>query len=198
MKEENEKRKKLPTPMTRLTKILWMIVLIDLVLLVAVTVTVLVARAEYVNAYNGLCVRSEPNTDAGVLEVLPFGEEVTGEVNKGWMKLDGGDGYLKAEHLSEADPFDQMQHLGKLMLTAYSWTGFQCADGSWPEEGFSAASNVLPLGTRVFIKGYGERTVTDRGPDYMPDNWMDIYMNNENDCILFGIRYSDVYVIGAY
>jgi hypothetical protein len=102
-----------------------MIVLIDLVLLVAVTVTALVSRAEYVNAYNGLCVRAEPNTDAEVLEVLPFGEEVTGEVDKGWMKLDGGDGYVKAEHLSGAVPFDQMQHWGKLMLTAYSWTGFQ-------------------------------------------------------------------------
>lgn len=195
MKEENERRKRLPTPMTRLTKILWMIVLIDLVLLVAVTVTALVARAEYVNAYNGLCIRAEPNTDAEVLEVLPFGEEVTGEVDKGWMKLDGWDGYVKTEHLSETDPFLEMTCMGEWKTTAYTHTGSPCANGEYPEEGYTIACNSLPFGTQVYIAGIGVRINCDRGPTYMPDAWCDIFMDAESECWNYGVQYRTVYLV---
>lgn len=195
MKEENENRKRLPTPMTRLTKILWTIVLIDLVLLVAVTVTALVARAEYVNAYNGLCVRAEPNTDAEVLEVLPFGEEVTGKVDKGWMKLDGRDGFVKTEHLAEGDPFDRLIPLGAWKTTAYSHSGMPCANGNYPDAGYTIACNSLSFGQQVYIVGIGLRTVEDRGPTYMPDAWCDIFMNTENECWNYGVQYRTVYLV---
>ena len=69
-------------------------------------------------------------------------------------------------------------------LTAYEWTGRRCADGSWPVEGYSCASNLYPLGTRLYIEGVGERVVTDRGG--MGNNVVDIYMGDAETCKQFG------------
>lgn len=193
MKEENERRRRLPTPMTRLTKILWTIVLIDLVLLVAVTVTALVARAEYVNAYNGLCVRAEPNTDAEVLEVLPFAEEVHGNIVNGWMQIE--DGFLNAEYLSETNPLSEAECLGVWRVTAYAATGNMTASGTWPEKGWSLATNYLPFGSVLYLTGYGIWEVQDRGPTSLGSLWCDLFLENEADCIAFGETTAEVYLL---
>lgn len=84
-------------------------------------------------------------------------------------------------------------YLGVYELTAYEATGNCCADGSMPVRGYTVACNSLPLGTRIYIEGYGEFTVCDRGG--MSNSVIDIYLGDYNDCIQFGRRSATVYII---
>lgn len=84
-------------------------------------------------------------------------------------------------------------YLGVYELTAYEATGNACADGSMPVRGYTVACNSLPLGTRIYIEGYGEFTVCDRGG--MSGSVIDIYLGDYSDCIQFGRRSAAVYII---
>lgn len=86
-----------------------------------------------------------------------------------------------------------MTYLGDYQLTAYEWTGSPCANGNYPTEGYTIASNTLPIGTRVYIEGIGERTVEDTGG--MPGNVIDIYMGDPGTCVQFGRQSGAVYII---
>lgn len=84
-------------------------------------------------------------------------------------------------------------YLGNYELTAYTWTGNPCASGVYPEDGITVASNTIPLGTKIYIEGIGERTVQDTGG--MGGGVIDIYMDSYNDCIQFGRQSAEVYVL---
>lgn len=86
-----------------------------------------------------------------------------------------------------------MTYLGDYQLTAYEWTGSPCANGNYPTEGYTIASNTLPIGTRVYIEGIGERTVEDTGG--MSGNTIDIYMGDPGTCVQFGRQSGAVYII---
>lgn len=86
-----------------------------------------------------------------------------------------------------------MTYLGDYQLTAYEWTGNPCANGNYPTEGLTIASNTLPIGTRVYIEGIGERTVEDTGG--MSGNVIDIYMGDPGTCVQFGRQSGAVYII---
>ena len=86
-----------------------------------------------------------------------------------------------------------MTYLGDYQLTAYEWTGNPCANGNYPTEGYTIASNTLPIGTRVYIEGIGERTVEDTGG--MAGNVIDIYMGDPSTCVQFGRQAGAVYII---
>lgn len=82
---------------------------------------------------------------------------------------------------------------GVFELTAYAWTGNTCANGEYPVEGYSVASNYYPIGTRLYIEGIGERVVTDTGG--MSSGVIDLYLGDEETCIQFGRQSANVYVI---
>lgn len=84
-------------------------------------------------------------------------------------------------------------YLGYYELTAYEWTGNPCANGNYPSCGYTVACNSLALGTRIYIEGYGEYVVEDRGG--MAGNVIDIYMGDYDSCIQFGRRSANVYLI---
>lgn len=48
-----------------------------------------------------------------------------------------------------------------LSVTSYCATGHRTASGVWPRVGM-AASNLYPLGTRLYVPGWGAVTVIDR------------------------------------
>lgn len=151
------------------------------------------ADAEYVTAVEGLRLRSKPNLEAEVLDVLPFRTEVTGKIKRGWMKT--ADGYLSAEFLSEEDPLEEYECLGNWRVTAYFETGLATASGVYPEAHVTAAHNSLPFGTQLYVEGLGFWTVQDRGPGYLGTEWMDIYLGDYGTCVSFGERYANVYLI---
>lgn len=86
-------------------------------------------------------------------------------------------------------------YLGEYQLTAYEWTGNPCANGNYPTCSYTVACNSLPLGTRIYIEGYGEYVVEDRGASWHSSNWIDVYMGDYNSCIQFGTRSASVYLI---
>lgn len=99
---------------------------------------------------------------------------------------------LETEESTETDKYHSLP-LGHYTLTAYEWTGNTCANGEYPSKGYTIACNSLPLGTRVYIEGYGFYTVEDRGG--MADNVIDIYLGDYDECIEFGVQEADVYLI---
>ena len=90
---------------------------------------------------------------------------------------------------------ESKQLLGSFQITAYEWAGTRCATGRYPTEGYTVACNSLPLGTRVYIEGIGERVVEDRGATWHSDSWMDLYLGDVSACNEFGVQYRNVYVI---
>lgn len=102
--------------------------------------------------------------------------------------------YYKEEVYEET--YEQgMTYLGAYDLTAYCWTGYPCANGNYPSEGYTVACNSLPLGTVLYIDGIGYRTVEDRGADWHSDFWIDLYLGDEASCWEWGVRTRDVWIV---
>ena len=87
-----------------------------------------------------------------------------------------------------------MTYMGEWHITAYAYTGSPCANGEMPEAGRTVACNSLPFGTEVYIDGVGFRTVTDRGPDSMGSEWIDLYLGDHDECVQWGSQYRKVWV----
>ena len=83
-------------------------------------------------------------------------------------------------------------YLGTYQLTAYEWTGSPCANGNYPTCNYTVACNSLPLGTHIYIEGYGDFVVEDRGG--MSNNVIDIYMGDVSTCLQFGRRSASVWL----
>lgn len=170
-------------------------------------------QTEYVNAQDGLYVRSEPHTDAEKLGSVSYASTVEkigygkGKAADGWslIEWDGNYGWVCSDYIQEekiekpvakSDSEDFGSHgsyLGNFMITAYEWTGSPCANGNYPSEGYTIACNSLPMGTRVYIEGVGERVVEDRGGG--GSDWIDLYLGSESACWDWGVRYRDVWIV---
>lgn len=124
-------------------------------------------------------------------EKEPEGVEVyTSDTSSGNMAmLATSDGQINepVEGAGEGGP------AGVYELTAYEWTGNPCANGNYPTEGYTVASNYFPIGTRLYIEGLGEFVVEDTGG--MSSNVIDIYMGDVESCMQFGRQTAEVYVI---
>lgn len=104
----------------------------------------------------------------------------------------------EAEEVFEEETIEaasNLVYLGTFEMTAYEWTGNPCANGNYPTQGYTVACNSLPLGTQVYIDGYGYYVVEDRGASWHGDNWMDMYLGDVNACYQWGIKYLDVYLV---
>ena len=83
---------------------------------------------------------------------------------------------------------------GSYRLTAYCWTGNPCMDGQWPVVGYTVACNDPKLWHKwIYIEGYGTYYVHDTGG--MANDIIDIYLEDYNTCVQFGLQYSQVYII---
>lgn len=96
---------------------------------------------------------------------------------------------------AEESPEEELEYLGTFEMTAYEWTGSPCANGNYPEVGYTVACNSLPLGTTVYIEGVGYRVVEDRGAEWHGSNWMDLYLGDVDSCYEWGVRSVDVYIV---
>ena len=144
----------------------------------------------YVSSECGLNVRTGPGKENAVIGILPIGTEVEGIETEGWIELE--DGFINADHVQEECPIEL---IGNWRVTAYASTGDPCANGEYPEVGFSIANNTLPFGTKVYIEDVGVRTVEDRGPAAMGSEWCDLYLGNEQTCIQWGDQIKKVWLV---
>ena len=79
--------------------------------------------------------------------------------------------------------------------TAYTWTGNQTASGTWPAVGTAAVDpKVIPLGTRLWIEGYGEAVAEDTG-GLVKGNIIDVFLPTEDECWQWGRRTVEVRVM---
>lgn len=84
--------------------------------------------------------------------------------------------------------------VGTYELTAYIDTGNACADGVYPQVGYTVACNDPALWHHwIYIEGVGERYVHDTGG--MSSDVIDIYVGNMDDAIQFGRQSAAVYII---
>jgi len=79
--------------------------------------------------------------------------------------------------------------------TAYTWTGNRTASGSWPSRGTIATDpRVIPLGTELYIEGYGPAVAADTGGAIQGQR-IDLYMDSKDECLQWGRRMVEVRVI---
>lgn len=87
-----------------------------------------------------------------------------------------------------------VSYMGCYELTAYIETGNPCADGVYPQTGYTAACNDPALWHKwIHIEGYGDYYIHDTGG--MASNVIDIYVGSYDEAIQFGRREADVYII---
>ena len=79
--------------------------------------------------------------------------------------------------------------------TAYTWTGNRTATGTWPSRGTIAVDpTIIPLGTRLFVEGYGEGIAEDTG-GAIQGEIIDLYMLDRNEALSWGRRTVEVRII---
>ena len=79
--------------------------------------------------------------------------------------------------------------------TAYTYTGRNTATGKRPAVGLvSVDPKVIPMGTRLYIEGYGFATAADRGSS-IKGNKIDVFLESKEACIKWGRRWVKVYVL---
>lgn len=147
------------------------------------------AEVVYVNAENGLNIRQEPGENSTSLQVLEFGQKVVVVDDEpglnGWLRVEG-DGYVDGSYTQDSDPKEDWELLGEWRVTAYAETGYACANGNYPQVGYTIACNSLDFGTEVYIEGVGFRTVEDRGPQWLGAEWCDLYLGEYDACVQWG------------
>ena len=80
--------------------------------------------------------------------------------------------------------------------TAYTHTGRPTASGVMPSVGTVAVDpSVIPLGTRLYIPGYGFGVAQDTGGSFISGNTVDLFMNTEAECRSWGIRSVKIYIL---
>ena len=146
-----------------------------------------------------LRLRKSTSTKSKTLKIVPRGTKVMCYETKGkWatVKVGSKTGYMSTKYLSKSKPKESnKQYIGTYELTAYyNAYGNHTASGTWPTAGRTVAINGIPLGTRVYIEGIGERVVEDTGG--MGYNVVDVFYNTYNECVQFGRKYNrKVYII---
>ena len=73
----------------------------------------------------------------------------------------------------------------------WAWSN-STASGAVPSAGWTvAAGESLPFGSIIYIEGFGEYCVQDRG---VPDGWIDIYVNDHSEIPGYGMTNASVYL----
>ena len=167
-----------------------------------------------VNTY--LNVRSGAGKSYSVIGKLSNNQEVTitGE-NGNWYKINynGSIGYVSKDYITSANNSNgnlntittttsNQSYLKTLTMnaTAYCETGSKTATGVWPTRNSNGVStvavdpNVIPLGTKLYIEGYGYAIAADTG-GAIKGNKIDLYMNSNSECINFGRPNVTVHIV---
>lgn len=88
------------------------------------------------------------------------------------------------------------EYTKKFTVKAYSYTGGgTTASGTRAREGEIAVDpSVIPLGTKVYVEGYGFASAEDTGGN-IKGNTIDVYKSSESACRNWGVRYVTIYIL---
>ncbi len=83
----------------------------------------------------------------------------------------------------------------RAVSTAYTYSGRNTASGTKPGPGTIAVDpRVIPLGTRLYVEGYGYGVARDTG-GAIKGNKVDVFLQSEAACRKWGRRTVNVYVV---
>lgn len=83
----------------------------------------------------------------------------------------------------------------QMVATAYTHTGQPTASGVQPYVGGVAVDpKVIPLGTRLYVEGYGPARAVDTG-GLIKGNRIDLFLETAKECYSWGKRTVNVYVL---
>lgn len=88
------------------------------------------------------------------------------------------------------------EYTKKFTVKAYSYcVKGTTASGTTAREGIIAVDpSVIPLGTKVYVEGYGFATAEDTGGN-IKGNTIDVYKNTESECLNWGVRNVTIYIL---
>jgi len=82
-----------------------------------------------------------------------------------------------------------------MTASAYTYTGHRTATGQQPAVGMCAVDpSVIPLGTRMYVEGYGYAVAADTGGS-IRGNQLDLFMEDKSQCLKWGRRTVKVYIL---
>ena len=82
-----------------------------------------------------------------------------------------------------------------VVASAYTYTGHNTSCGTAPGFGTVAVDpGVIPMGSKLYIEGYGYATALDRGGSIV-GNRVDVFMDSYSQARLWGIRQVRVYIL---
>ncbi|SHF15616.1 protein of unknown function [Desulfofundulus australicus DSM 11792] len=158
---------------------------------------------------------ADPRLPSGQVKIVQAGRQ--GKEEQRWVLIyhDGREvkRVLEASHLV-LRPVDRVVRVGTLqqvsrggrnitysraiemVATAYTHTGNNTASGVYPRYGVVAVDpRVIPLGTRLYVEGYGYATALDMGSS-IRGNRIDLFMESAAEARRWGVRRVMVYVLG--
>lgn len=122
--------------------------------------------------------------------VIQRAKDIWAEAEKGKNALESNLAELKEKQLELQEKADKYEYIGDYKLTGYcpcyscsEGYGSNTASGVRAKEGITVAADrrKIPLGTKIYIEGVGERIVQDVG-GAIKGNKLDIYVENHSDC----------------
>ena len=88
-----------------------------------------------------------------------------------------------------------ISHQVDMLASAYTHTGYNTASGIYPHHGAVAVdTSLIPLGTRMYIEGYGYATALDRG-GAITGNRIDLFFDTHTEAVSWGMRHVNVYIL---
>lgn len=80
-----------------------------------------------------------------------------------------------------------------MLASAYSHTGSNTASGVYPHYGVAAVdTSRIPIGTRLYVEGYGYATALDRG-SAIKGNRIDLFFESHSEAMKWGLKRVKVY-----
>lgn len=89
----------------------------------------------------------------------------------------------------------QFERALMVTATAYTATSFHTASGTDPKVGTIAVDpSVIPLGTKVYVVGYGYAVAEDTG-GAIKGNKIDVFLESESACLKWGVKKVKIYIL---
>ena len=122
--------------------------------------------------------------------VIQRAKEIWAEAEESKKVLESNLAELNEKKLKLQEKADKYEYIGDYKLTGYcpcyscsEGYGSNTASGVRAQEGVTVAADKrkIPLGTKIYIEGVGERIVQDVG-GAIKGNKLDIYVENHSNC----------------
>lgn len=89
----------------------------------------------------------------------------------------------------------EFERIMDVRATAYTSTGNRTCTGRVPQVGTIAVDpNVIPLGSRLYVDGYGFGRAEDTG-GLIKGNTIDVFLSSEREARRWGVRSTKVYIL---